>query len=403
MREKPVFGYHAYPQASRGKIIIWSLLATFPFGGMTWHRLHWLVGLRRLGFDVWYVEDSDRPVHDPQTFWPSQAYAANVAYLSEQMKKVGLADRWVFRPPGITDHCLGATDAAGLKRLYKEADVVINLSGAQEWRPDLAVIRCLVYIQTDPVGDQVRVAKGDQQLIGVLDQYDHLFTYGGNIGSPDCLVPLERYAWRPMRPPVCLDWWANSSQPSSGSALTTIGNWKNNGKDIVWQGETYYWSKHHEFLRFINLPARSRLPLELATISILDEEKTRMQHHGWRIVPSADLAEPLSYRNYILSSLGEFTVAKDQNIRLRSGWFSDRSTCYLAAGRPVITQDTGFGNILPTGEGLFAFSSEEEALAAIDAIARDFERHSAAAVSIAREYFDASKVLGDVLHGIGMY
>jgi hypothetical protein len=243
---------------------------------------------------------------------------------------------------------------------------------------------------------------GDQQVIEELDKYDFLFTYGENFGSPDCLVPIERYDWHPTRPPICLDWWANSSQPASGSALTTIGNWKYKGKEISWGGEIYYWSKHHEFLRLINLPARSCLPLELATISIRDDEKARMQRHGWRIVPSVRLAEPLIYRNYIICSLGEFTVAKDQNIRLRSGWFSERSACYLAAGRPVVTQDTGFGNRLPTGEGLFAFFNEEEALAAIDAIARNYEQNSSAAFEIAREYFDATKVLGDLMRRVGL-
>lgn len=168
-----MIGPNTYPPATRGKIVVWSLLATFPFGGVTWHRLHWLVGLRRLGFDVWYVEDSDKPIYDPDTFWPTSEYSANVAYLSKQMKKVGLADRWVFRPPRTTDHCLGATNLAGLKRLYQEADAVINLSGAQEWRSDHAVIRSLVYIDTDPVAKQIEVANGNQRAIQFLDKHDH--------------------------------------------------------------------------------------------------------------------------------------------------------------------------------------------------------------------------------------
>lgn len=397
-----MFGSHNYPPANRGKIVLWSLLATFPFGGMTWHRLHWIVSLRRLGFDVWYVEDSDRPVYDPITFWPSSDYAANVDYLSKQMKRVGLEDRWIFRPPGVKDYCLGITDPAALKRLYKEADAVINLSGAQELREDHEIIRCLVYIDTDPVAKQVAVAKGDTMVIQMLDKYDHLFTYGDNFGSPDCLVPIERYDWHSIRPPVCLDWWANSNQPLSDSALTTIGNWKHTGKDIIWQGEVYYWSKHKEFLRFTSLPSRSCLPLELAIGGVGEDEINLMRLNGWRIVSSASLSEPKTYRSYILNSLGEFTVAKDQYIRPRSGWFSDRSACYLAAGRPVITQETGFSNRLPTGEGLFEFSSEDGALKAIDAIARDFKRHSSAALEIAREYFDAFKILSSVMQRIGL-
>jgi hypothetical protein len=399
---KPMVKTGTYQSANRGKVVLWSLLATFPFGGMTWHRLHWLVGLRRLGFDVWYVEDSDRPIYNPQTFWPTTEYAANVAYLAEQMKRVGLEDRWIFRPPGAADKCLGATDAAGLKRVYKEADVVINLSGAQEWRPDHASIRRLVYIDTDPVAKQVAVAKRDPEAIRMLDKYNFLFTYGENIGSPDCAVPVERYTWHPTRPPVCLDWWANSGQPVSGGALTTIANWKHTGKDINWQGRTYVWSKHKAFLRSIDIAMHASLPLEVAVGAISDEEQTRMRDHGWRITPARSLADPDTYRKYIWNSLGEFTVAKEQYVRPRSGWFSDRSACYLAAGRPVITQDTGFGNRLPTGEGLFAFSDEQEALAAIDAISRNYKRHSSAALEIAHECFDAAKILGDLMRRVGM-
>jgi hypothetical protein len=181
-----------------------------------------------------------------------------------------------------------------------------------------------------------------------------------------------------------------------------VANWKHTGKDIVWQGETYYWSKHLEFQHFINLPSRSALPLELAIGGVSDAERVDMHRHGWRVVPSVSLAEPSAYREYICASRGEFTVAKDQNIRLRSGWFSDRSACYLAAGRPVITQDTGFGNVIPTGAGLFAFRTEDEALAAIATVAHDYERQSHAARCIAQEYFAAECVLGDVLRRIGL-
>jgi hypothetical protein len=213
---------------------------------------------------------------------------------------------------------------------------------------------------------------------------------------------MERYQWHPTRPPVCLDWWMNTTEPPGDSALTTVANWRHNGKPVVWKDETFHWSKHLAFRRFIHLPHRARLPLELAIGAINEEEKAEMRRHGWRIVPSTTLAEPNAYREYICRSLGEFTVAKDQYVRPRSGWFSDRSACYLAAGRPVITQDTGFGNRIPTGSGLFSFSTEEEALAAIDAVARDYARHSGAAREIAREYFEAELVLGRLLRHVGL-
>lgn len=391
-----------YPPAKRGKIVLWGLLASSPFGGMTWQVLHHLAGLRRLGFDVWYVEDSDRPVYHPTTYWPTYEYAANVAYLARHMHWLGLSERWIFRPPGVSDRCCGARDLTGLRRLYKEADAVLNLCGAQELRSEHHDVRCLVYLETDPVANQIGVATGHRPTIEALAAHHHLFTYGANLGAADCRVPVERFQWQPTRPPVCIDWWTTSAPPSAAAALTTVANWKHTGKDIVWKGETYYWSKHLEFQHFVNLPSRSALPLELAIGGVSDDERVEMRHHGWRVVPSVRLAEPSAYREYIRASRGEFTVAKDQNIRLRSGWFSDRSACYLASGRPVITQDTGFGNIIPTGAGLFSFTTEDEALAAIETVARDYERQATAARHIAQEFFAAERVLGDVLRRIGL-
>jgi len=393
---------HKYPLAKRGKIVIWGVLAHSPFGGMTWQVLHHLVGLRRLGFDVWYVEDADRSVFHPLTFCATLDATANIAYLARHMESIGLGDRWIFRPPGVYDTCFGACGPAGLAQLYKEADAVLNLCGAQELRPSHQDIRCLVYLETDPVTNQIGVANGSLQTIETLAAYDVLFTYGENFGAPDCGVPVERFCWQPTRPPVCVDWWATTASPAPGAALTTVANWKHTGKDVIWQGETYYWSKHHEFLRFIDLPRHSSIPLELALGAMSGDEAAHMRNHGWRIVPSVSLSDPSAYRDYIRASYGEFTVAKDQNIRLRSGWFSDRSACYLAAGRPVITQDTGFPNLLPTGAGLFAFTTMDEALAAIEAVAQDSTRHAAAARQIAEEYFAAERVLGDVLRRIGL-
>lgn len=392
-----------YPPAKRGKLVVWGLLGARPFGGMTWQVLHYVVGLRRLGFDVWYVEDSDRVLLDPTRFWPTVDYVPNIVYLAQHMKSAGLGDRWVFRPPEVWDGCFGATDLAGLASLYRDADAVINLCGCQELRTDHSVIRCLIYLQTDPTADQVRVASGDREKTNELDSYDHLFTYGENLGSPDCLVPMERYEWKPTRPPVCVDWWSTTSSPTSGARLTTITNWKRNSeKNVMWQDEVWRWNKQDELRRFIDLPARSALQLGLAIGAINEEDQKLLRARGWHLTPATELADPHVYRGYIRESMGEFTVAKEQYVRPRTGWFSDRSVCYLAAGRPVITEDTGFGNIIPAGEGLFAFSSERDALGAIDAVARDYPRHSAAALEIAREFFDAERVLSDMLRSVGL-
>jgi hypothetical protein len=391
-----------YPTTTRGKLVLWGLLAAYPFGGMTWQVLHYLVGLRRLGFDVWYVEDSENFLLNPDTHWATLEYAANVKYLSRHLANIGLENRWIFCPPSNRDSCLGATNLAGLAKLYREADLVINLCGTNYLRPEHGEIRSLLYLQTDPFADQVRVAQRDYWLKEQLDNYTYLFTYGENLGKPDCTVPLSGYHWQPTRPPVCLDWWSVETPLPAKTAFTTISNWQDLKKDITWQGKPYHWRKDLEFLKFIDLPLNSPLPLELALEGIGEEDATKLRQHGWRITSARNFLAPAAYRDYICTSLGEFTVAKDQYVRPKTGWFSDRSVCYLAAGRPVITQETGFSKFIPTGQGLFAFQTQEDILAALDAIESDYEGNCRAAREIAAEYFAAEKVIGSLMARVGI-
>jgi hypothetical protein len=168
-------------------------------------------------------------------------------------------------------------------------------------------------------------------------------------------------------------------------------------------GEVYRWSKHFEFMKFLDLPSRTTQTLELALAGCNDTDRQLLEQHGWRIRDASEVSADVdTYREYIASSRAEFTVAKDQNVRLRSGWFSDRSATYLAARRPVVTQDTGFGNVLPTGRGLFGFRTVEEAVAAVDAINSDYVQHSRAAGELARAYFDSDLVLTRLLKDCGM-
>jgi hypothetical protein len=389
------------PSATRGTVVLWGLLAAFPFGGMTWQVLHHLAGLRRLGFDVWYVEDSDRPVYSASTYLVTEECGDNIAYLAHHLEAIGLADRWIFREPG-SERCHGARDFAGLRLLYREASAVLNLCGAQEPRTYHDAIRRLAYLQTDPVADQVAVANGDAGRVHDLERYDYLFSYGANLGAADCLAPVGEYHWIPTRPPVCVDWWEGAPPPAEGSALTTIAKWSHTGKDVRWRGETWHWSKDYEFRNFIDVAARSVLPLEMAVSSITDGELEQLRDHGWRTIPSATAKDPPAYRSYIQRSLGEFTVGKEQYVRPRSGWFSDRSVCYLAAGRPVVMQSTGFEKYVPTGEGLLAFTTVDDALRAIESVAHEYERHGEAALTVAREHFAAERVLGAVMEEMGL-
>ncbi len=391
----------ASPPNSKGKIIVFGILFWYPLAGVTFQFLHFLLGLRRLGYDPYYVEDSGRWIYDPKLNDLSPDASGNIAAVLPTLEKHGLADRWAFRGNYPDGKCYGMTEK-GILQLYREADAFLNVTGAQELRDEHLACPRRIYVETDPVAAQIRVAQGDPETIAALSAHHVHFSYGENFGAPDCKVPLERFHWLTTRQPVLLDFWSNP-HTANGRPYTTIATWHNKGKDIVFNGETYYWSKDREFMKVIDLPRRRpAVKFELA-VGRDDEVQRILRESGWGWTDCIDISSDLErYRNYVVQSRGEFTVAKDQNIRLRSGWFSDRSACYLAAGRPVINQDTAFGNVLPTGKGLFSFRTTEDAVAAVDAIETDYEGHSRAARDLAAEYFAAEKVLGRLMEQAGL-
>jgi len=247
---------------------------------------------------------------------------------------------------------------------------------------------------------QIRVYQSDKKVIAKLAAHDTHFSFGENLGASDCDVPIERFHWLSTRQPVVLSLWDNLYEVE-GKVYTTIATWCNKGNDITYRGEKFYWSKDREFKKFLDLPRLRPLKFEIAT-AMSEEVHRLLSGHGWDHVNQVDISKSInSYRNYIQCSRGEFTVAKDQNIRLRSGWFSDRSACYLAAGRPVITQETGFSKFLPTGKGLFTFSTIDDVLAAVDEIESDYKGNCRAAREIAEEYFAAEKVLDSLMNRAG--
>ena len=378
------------------QVVVFGILGQLPVAGVAWQALHYLEGFRRLGCEVYYVEDTGAWPYDPtlNTLSENCSYALN--YTARVMGEYGLADRWAYcsasperRIFGMTSHQLG--------EVINHADVLVNLTGATTLRKEHLRIPVRIYLQTDPVQAQVEAAQGDQQILTILGAHTHHFTFGENLEAPDCQVPPGPFAYQPTRQPIVLDWWPSEADRGN-DCFTTIANWRVSGKDVTWNGETYAWSKHQEFLKFMDLPAHTPQTFELA-LACDDLDAIRLlRSHNWQVRDAVALSADLSaYHDYIVRSRGEFTVAKDQNIRLRSGWFSDRSACYLSAGRPVITQDTGFGTVLPTGKGLFAFRSMDQILEAIDQINSDYSMHSRAAEEIAKEYFSADGVLASLL------
>jgi hypothetical protein len=352
--------------------------------------MQYAVGFQRLGHDAYYFETSSSWPYDPiqKTRVNTSGYA--VSYLAQVAEMFGFSDRWAYRR-SYGDKAWFGLDRESAEELLAHADVVFSITGSTRLAEEGLEVGRLVYVCTDPVIHEVLFALGDEDIRTLVEEHDDVVTFGLNIGKFGCsLPPLPRLRAKTCQP-VVLDLW-QAGRPTKAE-FTTVGNWRQDGRDTVFEGNTYYWSKHREYLKFIDLPKRSTQPLELATglIQLSPEDGNVLKSNGWHLTDSHPQA-----------SRGEFTVAKDANVRLKTGWFSDRSACYLAAGRPVITQDTGFSTILPTGAGLFAFNTMDEILTAFEAIECDYERHSRAARDIAEEYFKAETVLARLLNDLGL-
>jgi hypothetical protein len=384
------------------RIVLAGYLVRNPLGGYAWQAAHYLLGLAALGHDVWFYEDTGHyaPAYNPHTNEFGEQYEYGIATAGNFLARVGFGERWVFAD---TTRGVEHGPAAGRSgELLREADLLVNLAGVNRVPPERRDGRPSIYIDIDPAVTQIKLAGGDGLLRAILDEHAHHFTLGENIGTPRSPLPTAGYTWHPTRQPVAIAQWANAGPP--GPAYTTIGKWDARGRDLSFGGETFQWRKRTEWLRCLDLPARSGATFQVAMdVASVPGDPERLAAHGWRVVdPLAVSADPWRYRDYVRGSRGEFTVAKDVNVRLRSGWFSDRAACYLAAGRPVIEQDTGFGDVLPLGPGLHAFRTVEEAAAAVRAIEADWPRSSAHATQIAREYFAAERVLATVLATAGV-
>jgi hypothetical protein len=380
------------------KLVVLGLMSSMPYAGIVFLTMQYLVGFKRLGFDVYYVEEHGKTpwlLMNPQR---GDGYTVVAAFLAGVMRRFGLDDdQWAFRAVDKPDRSQGLPDHR-LDEVFRDAALVINLHGGTVPRLEHYASGRLVYVGTDPVDREVGLYHGYQQVVEQLEPHCAFFTWGENHGNPDCGVPTSaRFRFVPTRQPLVLDLWPQLDQPAT-DRFTTIANWRQPERVVSFNGETYHWSKHFEFLKFVDLPRRHSQPFELALVNVDDSERGILTSHGWHIRDAGTFSLDLdAYRDYIAASRGEFTVAKDQNVRLRSGWFSDRSASYLACGRPVVTQETGFSNTLPTGDGLFAFSTLEEIADAVDRINTDYARHSHAARAIAHEWFDYRGVLGAML------
>ncbi len=386
------------------RIVVTGFLGLYPYGGVAWDYAQYVRGFADLGCDVIYLEDT----HEwPTNQNPELDHTFNISYVAATMEYFGLADRWAYRD-AVTGQCFGMPERA-LNEFCRSADILLNVSCSATLRDEYARIEVRALVDSDPMFTQIQYLH-DASLDGgtpgmrqLIEDHTHHFTFGERIGNDGCRIPTLGLRWHPTRQPVVLDYWPAHEPPNGASCYSTVMNWRVHD-DVAFEGERWG-QKDIEFMRFLELPRRvPDIPLGVA-VSLTPESQfpaAAARDAGWRVLdPTLCAHDAPSYQNFILNSRGEFSVAKQTYVKANTGWFSCRSSCYLAAGRPVITQDTAWSQFLPTGRGLLAFHDEASAIDALQQIEADPQRHSRAAREIAHEYFDSDVVLSDMLSRMG--
>jgi hypothetical protein len=370
------------------KIVCSGFMVRHPVGGFTWHHLQYLAGLARLGHEVVYFEDWGwaNSCFDPSIDDMTASPNYGIRYMRYVFNRIGLKCPWAYLAED--GRCYGMTREE-LASHCRESDLYLNLSNIN-WIPELESCRRRVLVDTDPAFTQI----GAHGAGGDFSRYDVLLTYGENVGQTGSSMPTAGHRWFPTRQPIVLDFWS-TSPPSNDAPYTTIVNWTPM-PDQYFEGRVYG-QKDREFSIFFDLPRRTGERMEIAVNGPAPVKK-RLEHGGWALSePCVVASDPWTYQGFIRRSRGEFCVAKHGYVSTRCGWFSDRSCAYLASGRPVVLQDTGFSTNLPCGEGLIAFNTFDEAVGGLQAISAAPERHSYAARHIAEVYFDSAVVLNDLL------
>jgi hypothetical protein len=362
------------------------------YGGHAWVFLQYLLGFRRLGYDVLFVD------------WLSEemcggpvAGSANTRYLTGVMERFGLGDSFSLLDSGSGEAVAGIPRREVLRRAA-DAAFLLNVMGYLEDEEILAASQLRVFLDIDPGFPQMWRELG---LADVLAGYDRFVTVGVNLGRSSCSIPTCGLDWITTRPPVVLEAWP--PRPG-GSRYTSVATWRGAFAPVEYEGH-HYGVRAHELRKFAELPRRSALPFELALdIHPADSsDRELLLRNGWNLVdPILAAGEPETYRDYVGASRAEVMVAKQLYVVTRSGWFSDRSACYLASGKPVLAQDTRLDSLDPTGEGLLTFKTLEEAVTGAREIERDYPRHARAARELAEAHFDSDKVLGRLLARLGV-
>ena len=350
------------------------------YGGHVWAMLQWVVGMRRLGWSVLFLDRLDPG--------PTVRGSERVARFVEIMRRFDLEDAYSL-DVGPDEEPVGRS-RADVTAAVASSDFFLNIMGYIEDPQLLAAARHKVFLDIDPGFPQMWAELG---YCDMFAGHDAFATVGGNVGSSGCSIPSRDLAWIPVKPPVVLDLWPPCGD--AGRGFTSVGSWRGPFDPVVYQGQSYG-LRVHEFRRFASVPRDSDLPFEMA-LDIAEEDRedtARLRDGGWTLIdPERVARDPMEYRRYVQGSRAEFMVAKNMYVRSRSGWVSDRTACYLASGRPALVQDTGLAGDLATGCGLVVYSTSEEAVHGARSIDADWAMHARAARELAAEHFDARRVL----------
>ncbi|HSH83069.1 MAG TPA: hypothetical protein VLA19_31435 [Herpetosiphonaceae bacterium] len=377
-------------------IILAGSIGRFPIGGNAWCEMQYLLGLSALGHDVFYLEEcgDESWVYN----WEAEQLTTDLdyptTYVRDCLEPVGLGNRWIYR----AGECAVGMALDEFLDVCSQADLLIVHGGPIVlWRSEYERPRRRIFVDLDPGFIQISLINGHPALASTIARCEHLFTIGQRIGALDCPIPTVNRHWRKTVPPISLPHWP-VAENGAASHFTSVMQWRSY-REVVYEGVSYG-NKDREFPKFTNLPCHTEQRFRLALTGAYPEE---LVQKGWEVVPGwIPSRSPWSYRTFIQESRAEFNVAKQGYVLTRGGWFSDRTVCYLASGRPALVQDTGLRDWLPTGEGLLTFRDVSEALNGIEAINADYERHRHAARQLAEHYFAAERVLPPLLEAAMM-
>jgi hypothetical protein len=381
------------------RIIITGLVGQYPFGGVIWDYLQYLLGFRSLGHQVLYLEDSGAWPYDPVAGTITDDCSFALQSLNKIFTDFDLGESWVYRN-GADGKFHGAGEKVAREWL-RHGDLLVNVSSAGWLRDYDLRVGHRMFIDGDPMFCQIGLLDGSNPLYaGRLRDHDSHFTFGLSVGQSDCPVPVDGITWRPTVQPVAIDQWP-VTPVSADAPWTTVMNWASY-KPKVWEGRTYG-QKNLEFNRFRDLPSKTSIPLRLAMGLGVDGQRParELRQLGWDLVePQEVVPDHRAYRSFLTNSRGEWSIAKHGYVEGKTGWFSCRTACYLTAGRPAVVQETGWSRHLPSGRGVIPFTTIEEAAEGLAEVTRNYSEHSKAAREIALEFFDAKKVCQELLRHV---